>query len=172
MTFPGIWGKERVFAQCHPPAFQESLLIGRGEALQLGSQGPIIGTEISKQDLPDALEDKSLHRRIEPWLEHLQVGVETAQGLILLVPEPTRQKAKGAPVMRLHLRSYGRWCSDERFRAAVHGRKPGPSSIDPDEGEVMRRGRAVTDKLHRRHRLGQLAAMPAHGRPSQSIVEV
>src|SRR5437867_962504 len=109
MTLPGVWGKERVFAQCHSPALQEALLIGLGEALQLGSQDPIIRTERSKQDLPDALEDKTLHRRIEPWHEHLQVGVETAQGLILLVPVPARQKAKCAPVMWLQLRRHGSW---------------------------------------------------------------
>src|SRR6059036_3694690 len=109
MTLPGILGKERVFTQCHPPAFQEALLIGRGEALQLGSQDPIIRTESSKKGLPDALEDKSLHRRIEPWHEYLQVVVETAQGLILLVPVPARQKAKCAPVMWLQLRRHGSW---------------------------------------------------------------
>src|SRR5438128_11838168 len=102
MTLPGILGKERVFTQCHPPAFQEALLIGRGEALQLGSQDPIIRTESSKKGLPDALEDKSLHRRIEPWHEYLQVGVETAKGLIPLVPVPARQMANGSAVMREH----------------------------------------------------------------------
>src|SRR5438445_13898965 len=106
MTFPGIWGKERVFAQCPPPALHEAVLIGVGEALQLGSQDPIIRTESSKQGLPDALEDKSLHRRIEPWHEHLQLGVETAQGLILLVPVPSRQMANVVPVLRVFTGSH------------------------------------------------------------------
>src|SRR2546426_5353092 len=138
MTLPGQWGKEFVFAQCHPPAFQEALLIGVREALQFGSQAPIIRTERSKKDLPDALEDKSLHRRIEPWHEHLQVGVETAQGLILLVPVPARPMAEGSPVMRRQFRSHAGWCVGERFRARVKGSKLGPRAVDADQGEVMR----------------------------------
>src|SRR5438094_10529739 len=133
MTFPEIWGKERVFAQCHPPALHEAVLIGVGEALQLGSQDPIIRTESSKQGLPDALEDKSLHRRIEPWHEHLLLGVETAQGLILLVPVPARQMANGAPVMRGHFGRHAGWCVGERFRARVEGSKGGARAVDADQ---------------------------------------
>src|SRR5205807_4771994 len=108
MTLPGIWGKERVFTQCHPPAFQEALLIGAREALQLGWRDPMVVRDVAnKQEFPDALEYISLQGNVEPWHEHLQVGDETAQGLILLVPVPARQKAKCAPVMWLQLRSHG-----------------------------------------------------------------
>ena len=81
MTLPGKSGNEVKFAQFHPPAFQEARLIGVGEALQLDRRDPMSTEWIwqSKQDLSDALEERSLHRWIEPRHEHLQVGVEKAQ---------------------------------------------------------------------------------------------
>src|SRR2546428_8039129 len=80
--------------------------------------------------------------------------------------------ANRSPVMRGHFRSHGCWCLGKRFRAAFQGRNRGPISIDPDEGQVMRRGRSATEKLYRRNRLGQLVAMPVHGRRSHLIVEI
>ena len=79
MTFPGISGKEIEFGQLHPPAFQEALVISLGEALQLGRREPRRMAEAIKQDLPDALEDISLHRGIEPRDERLHVGLEMAE---------------------------------------------------------------------------------------------
>ena len=103
---PRRWGKELELAQSHPPAFHEALLIDRGEALQLGRRDPRSNEWIwhSKHGLPDALEERSLHRKIEPRHERLQVGVELAEGVIALVPGPARQKAEGSPIMRLQLR--------------------------------------------------------------------
>src|SRR5438445_13451688 len=102
------------FAQCHSPAFQETLVIGLGETLQLGWRDPrSIVDEVRKQELPDALKERSLHRRIEPWHEHVQVSVELAQGTLGDVPGPARPIAEGAPVIRCQLRSHGCWCVDE-----------------------------------------------------------
>src|SRR5207244_6893908 len=91
--------KELVFAQCHPPAFKEGLVIGWGEMLQLGRRDPRSTADANRQEFPDALEERSLHRRIEPRHEHVQVGVEKAQGSIVLVPVPARQMAEGPPIM-------------------------------------------------------------------------
>src|SRR5438132_11860251 len=131
------------FAQCHSPAFPEALLGGLGETLQFGWRDPIVSKGISKESLPDALEDIFLHRRIKLRHEYLQVGVELVQGTIGVVPGPARPMAEGAPVIRCQLRSHGCWCIDERFRGPVQGCHPWPSSIQADEGQVMRRGRAV-----------------------------
>src|SRR2546426_10817065 len=106
MTLPGQWGKVLVLAQCHPPAFQEALLIGGRETLQLGRRDPMRSDEESKQGLPDALEEISLHRRIEPRQERLHAAVEKAQGSISVVPIPAPQMADGPPVMREQLWSH------------------------------------------------------------------
>src|SRR5207245_10189097 len=81
LAFPWIQGKDLVFAQCHPPAFQEALLIGLREALQLGWRDPISIEWIweSEQALPNTLEEISLYRRIDPRDECLQAGVGKPQ---------------------------------------------------------------------------------------------
>ena len=76
---PGKIGKVIEFAQCHPPAFEEALLIGVEEALQLGRRDPRIIDEANKQQFPDALEEWSLHRRVKPRHERLHAGVDKAQ---------------------------------------------------------------------------------------------
>jgi hypothetical protein len=100
---PGKFGKVIEFAQYHPPSFQEAFLIGLREALhQLGRRDPL-RTEwiwISKQGLPDALEDRSLHGGCEPRHERWYADVEKAPGWISRVPISACQEAKGSPVMR------------------------------------------------------------------------
>src|SRR2546427_1769419 len=74
MTLPGRYGCEFDFLQYRPKAFKKALLIGLREALQLGRGGPrSIVDEVVKQGLPDALEERSLHGRIEPRHERLHV---------------------------------------------------------------------------------------------------
>src|SRR5437879_3118949 len=91
---------------------------------------------------------------------------------VVLVPVPGCQMAKGTPVMRGRLGSHGSRRVGERFRAAVQGSNQRPRPVYADQGQVMRRGRAVTQKLHRRDRLGQSVERPAHGRHSHLIVEI
>ena len=101
MTCQERWGKELLSRQFHSPAFQEALLIGLREALQLGWRDPRSIAEVHKQEFPDPLEKRSLHRRIEPWHEGLQVGFEKAQGLISAIPGPACPMAEGSPVIWL-----------------------------------------------------------------------
>src|SRR5947209_6757612 len=101
---PGKFPEEVGFAQCHPPAFQEALLISLRKALQFAWRDPRPIEEASKQVFPDALEERSLHIRIKPRHERLQAGSEKAQGAIGVVPIPTCPMAEGAPVMRGQLR--------------------------------------------------------------------
>src|SRR6267143_6686412 len=99
MTCQGKWGVELIFAQRHTPAFPEALLIGGGEALQLDGRDPRSDVEAIIQEFSDALEERSLHRRIKPRHERLHAGVEKAQGSLGVVPRPARQIAESAPVM-------------------------------------------------------------------------
>ena len=112
--------------------------------LQLEWREPFGSAGISKQGLPDAFEERSLHRRIEPGHERWQVGVEKAQRLIFLGPVPVCQIADGSPVMGEQLRSHVGWCVDKGFRGPVQGSTPRPLPVDADQGQVMRPGRSVT----------------------------
>src|SRR2546425_3494997 len=142
MTCRVKWIKELEFAQCHPQAFQEAHLIGLGEVLQFGSQGPRSHREGVKEGSPDALEERSLRGRIESRHELLQAGAEKAHGAIVVIPGPARQMTECSPVMAEHRRSYaGAW--DERFRGPVEGCGPRPLPVDADQGQVMCLGRSV-----------------------------
>src|SRR2546425_7272822 len=96
MTFPRHRGKERICAQCHPPAFQEALLIGMGETLQLDWRDPRSHAELSKQEFPDALEERSLHdlfepppTRIDPPADHQIILSKKKERLYQLSPAAT-----------------------------------------------------------------------------------
>src|SRR5207245_86314 len=112
MTLPGQWGKELVFAQCHPPTFKKALLIGLREALQLGRRDPRshIDELLSKQEFPDALEEISLHLRLEPQHERLQ-----ADG------RPPRPRPRRAT----------RWCGGTRPSLPSDSRNPSRTQEEP-----------------------------------------
>src|SRR2546425_5239265 len=79
---------------------------------------------------------------------------------------------EGSPVMRGELRRHNGWVFAERCGVPSKRSTPRPHPVDADQGQMMRRGRSVTDKLYPGDCLGQLVGMPEHGRLSQEIVEM